>query len=159
MNKIISGLCFLIILCALLFDKIYDFNICPLCALQRILFAVIGIISLINILVSNYTTKLILHIINQILIIIGTLLAGRHIYLQIYHDSQSCMVPIEYIINNFPILEVLGYILQGTGNCHEINWQLFGLSIPMYALTLFLALGILNVLSIKQDNNNHYNCK
>ncbi|MBC6428781.1 MAG: disulfide bond formation protein B [Cellvibrionales bacterium] len=69
----------------------------------------------------------------------GALIAARQVYLQSLPADQapSCGPTLPYLIEYFPLQDVLRAMLMGEGSCAEIKWQLFGLSIPDLTLAAF----------------------
>jgi len=46
----------------------------------------------------------------------------------------TCGPPVEYLLKEFSVLETIPMLLSGDGSCADIQWQLFGLSIPAWVL-------------------------
>ena len=44
------------------------------------------------------------------------------------------------MLDAFPLSDVLIAMTRGTGDCAEVSWALFGISIPGWALLGFIAL-------------------
>ena len=80
--------------------------------------------------------------------VIGTAVAGRQVWLQHLpaEEVPACGPPLEYMLEVFPLLEVVQHALMGTGDCAEIQWQWLGLSIPGWSIILFLGLALGNLL-------------
>ncbi|MAJ80748.1 MAG: disulfide bond formation protein B [Porticoccaceae bacterium] len=60
----------------------------------------------------------------------------KQIWLQNLPDDlvPTCGPPVEYLIKEFSVLEVIPMLFKGDGSCADIQWQLFGLSIPVWVL-------------------------
>jgi len=82
--------------------------------------------------------------------IAGAAIAARQVWLQHLPADEvpACGPPLEYMIDVFPLMEVLQSMLMGTGSCAEIQWQLFGLSIPGWSIVAFSGLAIANIALI-----------
>jgi len=62
--------------------------------------------------------------------------AMKQIWLQNLPEDlvPSCGPPVEYILKEFSVSETIPMLLSGDGSCADIQWQLFGLSIPAWVL-------------------------
>ncbi len=147
---------FVLVLMAILFEHLLDLTSCPLCLVQRAIFIILGLLFLFLAAVEIYKKLyLLLAAITTSFAVLGTALAMRQSYLQLYPDPDAtCGASFEYILSNMPILDIFSYLLEGSSNCQKIQWQLFGLSIPMWAILCFLVLVIISVyLFISRKNN------
>jgi len=113
---------------------------CALCITQRVFFISAGIVGLIAF-IANFKG-----IGRRIISGVGVLLAGfggsisiRQLYLQSLPEDQApaCGPGLAYAFENFPVFEALSLLLQGDGNCAEVVWTMFGISIPGWALISF----------------------
>jgi protein dithiol:quinone oxidoreductase len=112
---------------------------CPLCIFQRYAFLATGAIALIAAIHNPGRVGQWLY--GALLIIfagIGALIAGRQTWLQ--HNpplSQDCGPDLSYMLNSFPLGQVLPKVFQGEGDCAKVVWEFLGLSIPEWALIWF----------------------
>jgi disulfide bond formation protein DsbB len=75
----------------------------------------------------------------------GAGIAGRHVWLQHLPPDQvpACGPGLAYMIESMPsYLDVFKKVLQGSGECAEVNWTLFGLAMPDWTLLSFVLLAI-----------------
>ena len=113
---------------------------CPMCIIQRYIFTAIGIVALVAAIqgprgvgIKVYGGLLVL------LAISGAGVAARQSYIQHFPPKvASCGADLEFLVNSFPLGEALPKIFQGTGDCAEVHWRLFGLSIAECALLWFI---------------------
>lgn len=73
----------------------------------------------------------------------GSYFAIRQIWLTYLPEDQvpACGPGFSYMVENFPLMDTLSFLLQGDGNCAEVHWRFLGiLSIPELALIGFIAL-------------------
>ena len=119
---------------------------CPLCILDRVVITVIAILCLLAWLQNPsvfgqriYAVLILLHG------LIGTLLAGRHIYLQNLPADKvpNCLPDLDYMLETFPVQEILSSILSSAGECATVSWTFMGMSIPQQTLLLFIVLSII----------------
>ncbi|QIL90840.1 disulfide bond formation protein B [Microbulbifer harenosus] len=116
---------------------------CPLCITQRVMFLGVGLVSLIAFL---HNPKVIGRRIYGLLVSLwalgGLYFSGRQLWLQSLPEDQvpACGPGITYMVEMFPMSEVLKTLLTGDGNCAEVKWTLLGLSIPGWAAVGFVGL-------------------
>lgn len=116
---------------------------CPLCMAQRIAFALFGLTGLV--MAFNRPSQAKLKLFAALGVIFagaGLALAARQLWLQGLPEDQvpDCAPGIYYMIESFPILEVLRTMLLGSGDCAEVKWQFLGLSIPGWTAVAFSAM-------------------
>lgn len=77
----------------------------------------------------------------------GAGIAARHVWLQNLPPDQvpACGPTLDYLMDMLPFTEVVTTILKGDGNCALIDWSLFGLSLPGWALVAFAGLAALAI--------------
>lgn len=75
--------------------------------------------------------------------LIGAGIAGRHAWLQHFPPAQipECGGGLEYMLEILPLTETLKIVFSGGGECTEITWTFFGLSMPTWVLVWFIGLG------------------
>lgn len=73
---------------------------------------------------------------------IGGALAGRQLWLQHLPAEQVpvCGPGLAYMLEVFPLSQVLAVLLKGDGHCAEVAWRFLGLSIPGWSLLAFAAI-------------------
>ena len=116
---------------------------CPLCIFQRISVMVLGVIFFIGLLhgpkgMMRRTYGALLTATS----LAGIAIAIRHLWLQYFADPDTlgCGPGLEFMLENDPLSKVIADVLRGTGDCGEIVWSLFGISIPGWTLLLLLVL-------------------
>lgn len=142
---------YIFLLCASMLGVAYYMELvmllepCPLCIMQRIFFFFAGLTALIAFLHNPKARgKVIYGLTSAALSLAGGGFAIRQIYLQHLPKDQvpSCGPSLSYMIEEFPMSEVLKVMLSGDGNCAEISWQdpIIHMSIPQWSLIGFAAL-------------------
>lgn len=73
----------------------------------------------------------------------GAGVAARHVWLQNLPPDRvpSCGPGLDFMLETFPLTEVLKTVLSGSGECATIDWSFLGLSMPAWVLICILALG------------------
>ena len=132
-----------------LYNQYVDYlDPCPLCIFQRVVFFWMGVFALLAVIHNPgrfgrrvYTWFIVAGA------IVGGSIAGRHIWLQNLPESEvpECGPGLNYMLENFPIMEVLSTVLQGSGSCAEVKWTFIGLSMPMWTLIWYTFLGVLTL--------------
>jgi disulfide bond formation protein DsbB len=73
----------------------------------------------------------------------GAGVAGWHVRLQNLPADEvpACGPDLSYMLNNFPLSDVLTMVFTGSGDCAEVDWSFLGLSMPAWVLLFMVALG------------------
>jgi disulfide bond formation protein DsbB len=81
---------------------------------------------------------------------LGTVVAGRHVWLQNLPEDQvpECGPGIEYLLDAFPLMEALSLVFRGSGECADVQWVFLGLTIPGWTLVVFTGFTVFGVLLI-----------
>ncbi|MGH8584049.1 MAG: disulfide bond formation protein B [Gammaproteobacteria bacterium] len=114
---------------------------CPLCYLQRVFFALAGVMALVACLHDPGRTATIIYAsLLDLFGLAGALVAGRQVWLQHLPPEQvpECGPGLEYMLEIYPFGDAIAKALQGTGECAEAGWTLFGQSLAMWALGFFI---------------------
>ncbi len=131
---------------------------CPLCISQRIAIFLTGICFLIAI-IHNPGVKgiRVYSIAAAITALCGAAVSLRHVWLQHLPPDEvpECGPGLEYMLQNFPLSATIKLMLNGTGDCAEVNWSFLGFSMPAWTLLAFLMLATLSLLQIvnRQDKS------
>jgi len=141
--------CLLSLLFAVYLQMFEHIEPCPLCILQRIAIFALGIVFVVAALHDprGWGSR-----IYALLILLaagaGAGVAGRQVWLQSLPADQvpACGPGFDYLVENFPLLEALGTIMRGSGDCAKIDWTLFGFAMPVWTLALFSALGLVGAV-------------
>jgi disulfide bond formation protein DsbB len=69
----------------------------------------------------------------------GLAFAARQVYLQASPSmSLGCGPGFDYIVNAFPLSEMLPMLFRGTGDCAQIDWAWHGVTLPKMSLATFV---------------------
>jgi disulfide bond formation protein DsbB len=73
--------------------------------------------------------------------IIGSGFSLRQLWLQSLPADEvpACGPGLDYMLEVFPLSDVLKAMVMGTGNCAEVTWTFLSLSIPAWVLLAFAA--------------------
>ena len=136
-----------LVISAYIFEIFGYYDPCPLCILQRWSFVLIAMCgALMAIPVLHVCLKEVLFILTSFFACCGSIIAGRHIYLQNLPSDQipTCAPPMDFLMDTLPFFEVIQTILLGDGNCAEYEWR-FILNFAEWALVFFILLFIYNI--------------
>lgn len=122
---------------------------CPLCISQRIAIFVTGLCFLSASIHNPQSLGVKVYaVLGTLTALSGASISTRHIWLQHLPPDKvpECGPGLEYMFQNFPLTETIKLMLNGTGDCAEINWTLLGFSMPVWTLLAFLMLASLSIL-------------
>ena len=134
-------LSFLMIVAALWIQLTYQLEPCPLCITQRIIFIVLGLLFVFFVwLPLNLFVRIIYLLAIGITSIVGLIFSVRHILIQQKYITvpAECGIDLDYMFENFPLMEAFNLLFQGTGDCSKVDWTFYGLSLPMMAFLGYL---------------------
>jgi disulfide bond formation protein DsbB len=121
---------------------------CPLCVFQRIATILLGTVFLIA---ALHNPGVLGSRIYAVLLFLaagaGVGVASWHVYLQNLPADKvpGCGPGFEYIMDNFALFDALGLIFKGSGECADVVWRLFGLSMPTWVIIGLGGLGIAGI--------------
>ena len=143
-----------LVLVASYVEPFASMNPCPMCMMQRAIYLVtagFAILTLISLRHRILTT--VFSIFGLLSASAGIAVAARQVWLQHLPKDEvpACGPPLEYMIEVFPIMEVLQSMLMGTGDCAEIQWQWLGLSIPAWSIVAFMGLAVAHLMIIVKN--------
>ena len=129
---------------ALFSQYVWHLEPCPLCIFQRIALIALGLVFLLAGLQSvGQMGGRIYAVLLAVAALSGIGVAGRHVWLQTLPKDQvpACGPGLDFMVDTFPILEVLNMVLSGSGECAEVSWSFLGLTMPAWSLLSFVMLG------------------
>jgi len=141
--------CFLMLATGAYFQFVEELEPCPLCISQRIAILIAGIIFLIAA-IHNPAQKGIktYSILGAVSALLGACISIRHVWIQNLPADEvpECGPGLGYVFENFPLLDTVKLMLNGSGECADILWTFLGLSIPGWTLVAFLGLATVSLL-------------
>ena len=117
---------------------------CPLCMVQRVIFiAMLLVFALATLHNPARTGAKIYGALLALLALGGVGVAGRHIWIQHLPKDEvpACGPGLNYMLDNFPMAEVLQDLMHGSGECAAKGWSFLGLNIPEWSLFWYVVLG------------------
>ncbi|MDH3688657.1 MAG: disulfide bond formation protein B [Gammaproteobacteria bacterium] len=125
---------------ALYFQYVEHLEPCPLCIFQRIFIIVMAVVFLIAAIHNpRLWGRRVYGLLIALLSAIGAAIAARHVWLQNLPPDQvpECGPGLDFMLDAFPMSEVIQMVLSGSGECAEIAWMFLGISIPGWTLLIF----------------------
>lgn len=149
---LVAALLTIVILTAALVMQ-YAFGLmpCPLCLVQRGIFVLIFIFSLIEFLSRRKNVlRTFFCCITGLVSVLGMLVAGRHIWLQNTPASEipSCLPSLDYLVDTFSLAQIVAKVFAGSSECSEVSWTFLGLSIPEQTFILFLLYFLFSIMKL-----------
>ncbi len=129
---------------ALLIEYLGGLVPCPLCLMQRVWMMAAGLIALLA--WTHGAQQRLYSGVTAVMSLVGAGFSLRHLYLQSLpeHEAPSCGPDIDYMFQNFPLLDVLATMTRGTGDCAKVT-SIVDVLIPVGALLIFVAVTALTV--------------
>ena len=131
-----------------------DLEPCPLCIIQRVCFAGMGLVFLVAIFHNPGRVGAAVYAVLQLLIGgFGAAVAMRQVWLQSLPKDQvpSCGMGLDYMLETLPLTETIRKVFEGSGECAEKAWVFLHLSIAGWALVLFIAIVVASFALIRRD--------
>ena len=122
---------------------------CPLCMIQRFIYTAIMVLF---VLAALHNPKRLGAKVYAVLVTLcalsGVGVAGRHIWIQHLPKDEvpACGPGLDYLLDNFPMSEVLKEIMHGSGECAAKGWTFLTLGIPEWSLVWYVLLGVWAVM-------------
>lgn len=135
--------CALAIAAALALQHLEGLEPCPLCIMQRIGVIAAGLVFLAAGLHNPAAVGQRLYAgLAALASIAGGAVSIRHLWLQSLPPDQvpACGPDLDYMLDVFPLQEVIATILRGSGECAAESWNFLGLTIPGWSLVVFVGL-------------------
>jgi disulfide bond formation protein DsbB len=118
---------------------------CPLCIFQRIGVAAMGVLFLMAWLHAprSWGARIYGTLI-ALAALITMAVAGRHVWIQHLPEGAvpACGAGLKFLLEEFPLAEVVRKVLTGSGECHQVNWSFLSLAMPTWVLIVAAALGV-----------------
>ncbi|MEL1265037.1 disulfide bond formation protein B [Pseudoxanthomonas putridarboris] len=119
---------------------------CPLCTFQRGAFVLLGVVFLLGALHGPRKRggRGVYGVLALLAGLVGIGIAGRHVWLQNLPPDQvpACGPDLSYMMDAFPLADVLRKVFTGSGECANVDWSFLGLSMPAWSLLWFAALAL-----------------
>lgn len=132
--------CVALIATALYFQYVEHLEPCPLCIFQRVFVIAMGLVFFVAAIHNpRYWGRRVYGVLIVVLSGVGAGIAGRHVWLQNLPPDRvpECGPGLSFMFETFPMHKVIEMVLSGSGECAEVLWTFWGLSIPGWTLVIF----------------------
>jgi disulfide bond formation protein DsbB len=136
---------------ALYFEHIEGLEPCYLCIMQRVMVITTGLIALAAVVHNPGRPGIQVYAaLTSLSAVGGGSVSIRQLWLQSLPKDQvpACGPSLDYMIDVFPLFEVVGMLLKGDGSCAEVLWSLFGISMPGWVLVAFAGLLLISLYQL-----------
>lgn len=117
---------------------------CPLCTFQRGAFILLGLVFLAGAVHGPKSRggRVAYAVPGLLAGGLGLLVAGRHVWMQHLPADKvpACGPDLNFMMQAFPMGEVVRRVFTGSGECALVDWTLLGLSMPQWSLLWFVLL-------------------
>jgi disulfide bond formation protein DsbB len=117
---------------------------CPLCIFQRVGVAAAAVPFLLAALHNPRRWGAAVYGALIVLACLATMaVAARHLWIQHLPEGSvpACGATLSYMLDVFPVTDVIRKVLSGSGECAKITWSFLGLSMPGWVFIAVAALG------------------
>lgn len=121
---------------------------CPLCLFQRACLVAVMLACLLGLITGpRVVGSKILAFFTMLFCAGGLAIAGRQVWLQHAPADKipECGPDLAFMLDAFPLLEVLQTVFTGSGECAEVQWQLLGFSMPEWMMLVFLVMVVISL--------------
>jgi protein dithiol:quinone oxidoreductase len=118
---------------------------CHLCIFQRVTMGALAVAFLVAALASGPGAR---GILSALLIAAGGLAtiatAGRHVWIQMQPAGSvpACGADLAFMLDLFPLTDVILKVFRAGGECAAIDWSFLGLSMPAWVLLVAIVLTV-----------------
>ena len=124
---------------------------CVLCMVQRLFFVLTAVVALLAFLHNPARTGVRVYaFFTALFSLMGAGIAGRQIWLQHLPADKvpECGPDLFFMLEMYPLTEALMTALKGTGDCAKVAWRFLGLSIPEWAIMIFIGMFITSIVML-----------
>ncbi len=132
-------------------------NPCPLCMFQRAALVGVALFCLLGLLFSprRFGAKVLAF---GVLLSsgFGLAIAARQVWLQHLPADQvpECGPDLAFMLEAFPLQQMISTVLAGSGECAEVQWSLLGMSMPTWMVLIFAVMMVISLkLLFKRERN------
>lgn len=141
-----AALCFAMVAFALWSQQSLGLIPCPLCIFQRVAMTALGVAFLLAALPAD--GQVVARRVGAVLVLVAAVvlatIAARHVVIQNLPAGSvpACGATLDYMLDVFPLADVLRKVLTGSGECAKVDWTFLGLSMPAWVFLWAVALGL-----------------
>jgi len=144
LNLLGFGVCLALLGYAWYAQRVLQLEPCPLCIFQRVGVAATAVPFLLAALQDPKRWGAAVYGVLIVLAALATMaVAARHLWIQHLPEGSvpACGATLSYLLDVFPITDVVRKVLSGSGECARITWSFLGLSMPGWVFIAAAGLG------------------
>ena len=117
---------------------------CPMCIMQRCALLGVGFVGLVG--AIHHRGGRVYGALITLIALVGGGVAVRQSWLQLYPPSAlDCGPGFAYLMETFPLTELLPKLFRGEWDCSAVDWTFLGLSIANWGLVTFVGIVIVTL--------------
>lgn len=127
---------------------------CPMCIFQRLCFMGVLVICAIGAIHGpRGAGRLVYGGLTVLVALVGGGIATRQVWLQHLPEDRvpACGPGLEYMLEMYPLADVIRKALRGSGDCALVDWTFLGLSIAEWSLACFTLIVIVHLHQLVRD--------
>ena len=127
---------------------------------QRACLVAVAVLCLLGILIRpKVVLSKILAFLAMLFSLLGVAIAGRQVWLQNLpaHLVPECGPDLQFMLDAFPLSKVIQNVLQGSGECAEVQWQFLSLSMPAWMVVIFAVMTLICIKLLFLRERRYFN--
>ncbi|MFT5571352.1 MAG: disulfide bond formation protein DsbB [Cryomorphaceae bacterium] len=132
---------------------------CPLCMFQRVCLVGVAFMCLLGIAFKpRKVGSKFLALGASLFSTLGLAIAGRQVWLQHLPKDlvPECGPDLGFMLEVFPMMEIIETVLQGSGECAEVQWSFLFLSMPEWMVLVFAVMVIISLRLLFSKERNYF---
>lgn len=132
---------------------------CPLCMFQRACLAGVAFFCFVGLAIKpKKVMSKVLAFGVTLMSGLGLAIAGRQVWLQHLPADQvpECGPDLAFMLEAFPLMEMLDTVFRGSGSCAEVQWRFVGLSMPEWMLIVFFVMLLISIKLLFTRQRNYF---
>jgi len=132
---------------------------CPLCMFQRACLVGVAFFCLLGVITKpKEIGSKVISFFCLLFSLAGLIIAGRQVWLQYLPADQvpECGPGLDFMLQSFPVMEMLESVFKGSGECAEVQWVFLGLSMPEWMVGIFLVMTIISLRLLITKKRNYF---
>lgn len=120
---------------------------CPLCLMQRFCTFLFGLSCMVAMSTVRMQRAKTISLIQCVLTLLGLYFGARQLWLQSLPVEQGaqCIPGVEAMLRYFSLDMIITSFLWGSSDCSRVDWQWFGMSIPLWSAIYFIVMYVISL--------------
>lgn len=139
------------------FQRQLGLDPCPLCLVQRVALLGVSVFCVLGLIFNpGKVFAKIIALGATLFSGFGLAVAGRQVWLQHLPEDRvpACGPDLAYMLDVFPLAEVISNVFKGSGECAEVQWTFLSFSMPEWMAAIFVVMTLICLrLLFKRERN------